>query len=101
MILKPCEVSIVIDPLRDTVLTFSEAAKKLPRLRSGRPLHATTLWRWATAGLRGVKLETVQVGGVRVTSAKALPRFFAQLSCDCEQNKSETADGKPGGPASS
>jgi hypothetical protein len=31
-------------------------------------------------GLRGVRLETVKIGGARVTSTEALRRFFSALS---------------------
>jgi hypothetical protein len=38
------------------------------------------LWRWAICGLRGVRLETAMIGGVRVTSASALRAFVEALS---------------------
>jgi Protein of unknown function (DUF1580) len=70
----------MIDPLTDTTLSLAQAARRLPRLRAGRPVHPATLWRWSTKGVRGVKLETAMVGGVRVTSEAALSRFIAALS---------------------
>jgi Protein of unknown function (DUF1580) len=60
----------MIDINRGELLTFTEAAKLLP----GRP-NVATLWRWRTVGCRGVKLETVLVGGKRFTSREALQRF--------------------------
>jgi hypothetical protein len=71
---------MAIDPLSEELLTFSQAAKRLPKLRSGRPVAPSTFWRWATAGLRGARLETVKVGGATCTSADALKRFFAKLN---------------------
>lgn len=71
---------MAIDPLNEELLTFSQAAKRLPRLRSGRPVAPSTFWRWATAGLRGVRLETTKVGGATCTSVEALRRFFAALN---------------------
>jgi hypothetical protein len=68
-----------IDPLSDSTLSLTQAARRLPRLRAGRPVHPSTLWRWALTGLRGVRLETAMVGGVRVTSEEALRRFFAAV----------------------
>lgn len=68
------------DLLSERTLTLSQAAKTLPRRRGGRPTHASTLFRWATEGLRGVKLEIVQVGGTKCTSREALSRFFARLT---------------------
>ncbi len=39
-----------------------------------------TLYRWALKGVRGIKLETVMMGGRRYTSDEAVDRFFARLS---------------------
>lgn len=69
-----------IDPLAETTIPLAEAARRLPRLRAGRPVSPATLWRWASHGLRGVRLETVRVGGTTCTSTEALSRFFAALS---------------------
>lgn len=70
----------MIDPLSEEILTFAQAAERLPRLQQDRPVHVSTLWRWAMQGLRGIKLETIKIGGPRVTSAQALQRFIAALS---------------------
>ena len=70
----------MIDLTTETVLPFSEAARRLPRLCAGRPVHPSTLWRWASSGIRGVRLETVRVGGTTCTSVEAFSRFFAALS---------------------
>ncbi len=67
----------MIDPLSEEIRPLAEWARRLPPLRRGRPVHVSTLWRWAMRGLRGIRLETVLVGGARVTSADALRRFFA------------------------
>lgn len=66
--------------LSENLITLSEAAALLPRRRRGRPTHPSTLFRWAGQGLRGVRLEIVQVGGTRCTSREALARFFSRLS---------------------
>ncbi|NLS96312.1 MAG: DUF1580 domain-containing protein [Planctomycetaceae bacterium] len=50
---------------------LSEAAKFLPT----RP-NASTIWRWATKGVRGVRLETVRVGGFHYVSEEALEAFL-------------------------
>src|SRR4051794_22920109 len=68
-----------IDPFSDDILTLTQAARRLPRLRAGRPVAVSTIWRWATHGLRGVTLETAMCGGVRITSTECLRRFFAAL----------------------
>jgi hypothetical protein len=70
---------VPINTLTETVVPFAEAARRLPRLRGDRPVNPATLWRWATSGLRGIRLETCRVGGTRCTSLEALARFFAAL----------------------
>jgi hypothetical protein len=70
---------VAIDVLSEETISLSAAARLLPRLRADRPVSAATIWRWASHGLRGVKLETARVGGTTVTSPDALRRFFAAL----------------------
>jgi hypothetical protein len=71
---------MAIDPLAEELLTFSQAARRLPRLRNDRPINPATIWRWGTVGVRGVKLETIKVGAVNCTSVQALGRFLATLN---------------------
>jgi hypothetical protein len=71
---------MAIDPLNEQVFSLAQAAKRLPRLRNNRPVHVSTLWRWARSGCRGRTLETLLVGGTRVTSTRALRQFIAALS---------------------
>ena len=52
----------------------------LPRRRRGARLHVSTLIRWCTTGVRGVRLEALRVGGTLCTSVQALQRFFDRLS---------------------
>ncbi len=63
----------------ERLLTLTEAAKLLPRL-NGKRIATTTLWRWATSGIRGVRLETRRLGRRVVTSVEALDRFSAALA---------------------
>lgn len=58
----------------ETLLPLTEAAKHLPR-RNGKKVHHSTLYRWATKGVRGRVLATIMVGGIRYTSIEALGRF--------------------------
>ena len=69
----------MIDLSVEKLLTFSEVASILPRRRRGRKTAVTTIYRWASRGLHGVRLETIQVGGSLCTSREALQRFFQQL----------------------
>lgn len=61
---------MTIDLQGENLLSLAEVAKKLP----GRP-HISTVHRWRLRGVRGVKLETVLVGGRRFTSDAALAEF--------------------------
>lgn len=70
----------MIDIQNETVLSLTEAARHLPRRRAGKRPHVATLYRWAQGGVRGVILETIQVGGTLCTSIEALQRFCERLT---------------------
>jgi hypothetical protein len=70
----------MIDPFAEQTVPLGRAARFVPSLRGDRPVNPSTIWRWATAGVRGIKLETVKVGGTTCTSREALQRFFARLN---------------------
>jgi hypothetical protein len=57
------------------LLSLAEAARTLP----GRP-GPSTLWRWRTRGIRGVRLATVLIGGRRYVSKQALAAFAQRLT---------------------
>jgi hypothetical protein len=63
----------------ETVFPLGETAKHVPP-RGGKRLHQATAFRWAKDGCRGVKLETIRIGGSLCTSVEALQRFFERLS---------------------
>jgi len=69
------------------LISLSAAAKELPGRGARRGVHTITLWRWSKRGIRGVKLETVLVGGIRCTSREAMARFFERTTA--------AADGQP------
>lgn len=73
----------MIDIRTEKTFPLSQIAKRdeLPRRRRGKPLNVATLYRWAKNGLRGGRLETIQVGGTLCTSVEALQRFFDALGC--------------------
>ena len=70
----------MIDTTTESPIPLTQAADELPRRRRGRKTHVSTLFRWSKAGCKGVRLETIQVGGTRCTSREALQRFFERLS---------------------
>jgi hypothetical protein len=56
-------------------------ARNLPALkRNGKGVNLPSIYRWTSEGIRGVKLETVQIGGSRCTTAGAAMRFIRALS---------------------
>jgi len=69
----------MIDPLHDELITLKEVAAMVPGLCGGR-MNPQTVYRWATRGVRGVKLETVMVGGRRLTSREAVRQFIETLT---------------------
>jgi len=66
--------------LEGQLLSLSQAVRLLwmPR-RNGRPIHVATLYRWATRGVKGVRLQTVMVGRTRCVTEQALHEFFDSL----------------------
>lgn len=67
-----------VDP--DANLSLPQAAS-LPELSvNGRRRHATTLYRWATRGRRGVVLRTRVIGGVRVTTRRWVEQFVRRVT---------------------
>jgi hypothetical protein len=71
-----------IDLTREEPILLVDVPKLpwIPRRRGGRRLHVATVHRWCTRGLHGTKLEYLQLGGTRVTTAGALMRFFTRLT---------------------
>lgn len=63
-----------IDTERETLVSFSDARSSF---RDGRRKSLATLHRYRLKGVRGVKLETVLIGGLRYTSREAIDRMIA------------------------
>lgn len=56
-------------------ITIREAAKLFP----GRP-HYSTVWRWASQGVRGIKLGHIRIGGQRFTTPQAVEAFITAMN---------------------
>jgi hypothetical protein len=69
----------MIDMNNEELLSLVEATKTIPPIDGKRP-HASSLWRWASKGVRGVKLEHLRVGRRVVTTREALQRFFQAVA---------------------
>ncbi|NLX98218.1 MAG: DUF1580 domain-containing protein [Rhodopirellula sp.] len=61
--------------LGEQLLALGQAMHELPNRPS-----PSTAWRWYRKGIRGVRLETVVVGGRRYTSREALDRFLSAVT---------------------
>lgn len=68
---------VKLDP-DEELLTLAAAAKLLPRRRGGRPVHPSTLARWATRGVRGIYLPVLRVGSTFCTTRGALFEFLVE-----------------------
>ena len=58
----------------------------------GTRINRSTCHRWRTRGARGVKLETVLVGGARYTTVEAIERFFASATLVADGDVRDSAD---------
>ena len=56
--------------LDEDTLTLTKLAQELD-------VHTSTIWRWTTRGIDGVRLESARLGGKRITSREAVKRFSA------------------------
>ncbi|HYW80087.1 MAG TPA: DUF1580 domain-containing protein [Thermoguttaceae bacterium] len=70
----------MIDIASETVVTLTNATDHLPVRRAGKQPHPSTIFRWAQRGCKGIRLESIQVGGTKCTSVEALQRFFDRLT---------------------
>lgn len=60
----------------EDLIVLAKAAAWIAERTGDRRPNISTLHRWATRGVRGVRLETVAVGHVRYTSVGAVQRFL-------------------------
>jgi hypothetical protein len=70
----------MIDPTHEDLMSLTEAAQSLPKRRRGKRPSISCLYRWTQQGVRGVRLESIQIGGTRCTSREAIARFIERLS---------------------
>ncbi len=85
---------MTIDVIEENLISFRELAASLPSRRENRPIHISTLHRWRSRGVRGIKLEATRVGGAWCTSWEAFRRFCDRLTAI--ESQPEVAVTKPG-----
>jgi len=71
---------MAIDITTETVITPIKATGFCPERRAGARPNIATVYRWMIDGVRGIRLESIMVGGTRCTSVQALQRFFDALT---------------------
>ena len=82
-----------IDCDTEELIRFSAARSAFPGRDS---IALQTLHRWRTQGVRGTKLETCLVGGLRMTSREAISRFLtAQNRDDSQQDRDDSQPTTP------
>lgn len=59
----------------EELLTLKEVARLFPSARTDGTIRLNTVYRWVNKGFRGVRLETVDVGGACYSSREAVKRF--------------------------
>jgi Protein of unknown function (DUF1580) len=86
----------MIDLSKETLISCREASKFFPPGRRGKKPHRSTIFRWITCGVRGVRLEAVSMPGGRATSKEAIARFLEVLT---EQDERANPFRKPTAPS--
>jgi hypothetical protein len=80
---------MAIDIANETIVGLAEATRLLPKI-NGRHIAISSLWRWCTKGVGGVKLEYVCIGRRMATSKEALNRF-CNARAEAQQQRQETS----------
>ena len=76
---------------KNRMVLLSKAAVLLPT-RNEKKVHPSTLHRWRSRGIRGVRLTCNRVGGCWFTTQNALDAFCAELSANPESKPSPKVD---------
>ena len=62
--------------LTETLVSLAKAAREEVPTRP----HHSTVWRWSKKGIKGVKLETVVIGGFTYTTREAVARCCERIN---------------------
>ncbi len=73
----------------EELIRLQDVPGLLPKV-NGKSVHWITCFRWATRGVRGIRLQATFTGGRRATSRQAVERFLAALAA--RDNQPEPAD---------
>lgn len=70
---------------------LNESRLTLSQLARSQGVNVATIWRWCTKGVRGVRLESLVIGGRRVTTEEAFERFIAATNPEASATATPTA----------
>ncbi len=77
----------MIDVSREELLPLREAARLFPSGRKpGKAVHIGTVYRWSLKGVKGVRLCTILVGGIRYTTLNSIAEFLRELNKGAESS---------------
>ncbi len=80
--LNESEVSVLNEIAAGLGLSLTQAARRIPSNRGGRPVHTSCLLRWVRSGIRltdgrTIRLEAARLAGRWLTTESAIARFLA------------------------
>jgi len=70
----------MIDTAVEQPLPLAVLARKVPNRDGKRGVNVSTMWRWIQRGIHGVRLESLLIGGIRMSTEQALARFFERTT---------------------
>ncbi len=76
----------MIDITHEHLIPVRDVPRKLPPRPNGRRIHISAVYRWIQRGVRGVRLESVRIGGTTYTSEEAMQRYAEQLNAPGSTN---------------
>jgi hypothetical protein len=79
-------------------LSLPDAASYIGRLTGAAKPNVTTVWRWCLKGCKGVKLESICIGGKRYVTVSAIERFIEARSVPGASESTPPAASTPRAP---
>ena len=67
----------MIETSIETLIPIKEVPAHLEKI-TGKLPHIASIYRWIQIGIAGIRLDTLIIGGTRLTSTEALDRFFQE-----------------------